>query len=87
MATIESAIASVLDRLHAEVRRTLTASSASRTQLVGKNRKGDRQRVFDITADAAVRRFLENEFENGIILSEESDDYHFGQAEPDYQFI
>ena len=87
LATIESAIASVLDRLHAEVRRTLTASSVARTQLVGKNKKGDRQRAFDITADAAVRRFLENEFESGIILSEESDDYRFGQAEPDYRFI
>ncbi len=87
MATTESVIASVLVRLHAEVRRTLAASSIDRTQLVGKNPKGDRQRAFDITADVAVRRFLENEFENGIILSEESDDYHFGHAEPDYRFI
>ncbi len=87
MATIESAVAGVLGRLHAEVRRTLADAGAGRTQLVGKNRKGDRQRAFDVTADAAVRRFLENEFENGIIRSEESDDYRFGPAEPDYQFI
>ena len=87
MSGIEGDIARILVRLHAEVRRTLTTSRVDRAQVFGKNRKGDRQRTFDVAADLATRRFLENEFNCGLILSEESDDYRFGQAEPDYRFI
>ncbi len=74
-------------RLHAEVRRTLTTSSVDRAQVLGKNRKGDRQRSFDVAADLATRRFLENEFDCGLILSEESDNHRFGEADPVYRFI
>ena len=88
MQAIEGSIARILVRLHAEVRRTLLASTrVGHAQTVGKNPKGDRQRAFDIAGDIAVRRFLEKEFACGIILSEESDDYRFGRAEPELRFI
>lgn len=35
----------------------------------------------------AVRRLLEEEFGGGIILSEESEDYYFGETAPAYRFI
>ena len=93
MPAVQSDIAEVLLRLHAEVRRTLAGgadgagSDVDHAQLLGKNRKGDGQRGFDVAADAAVRRFLEEEFGSGIILSEESEDYRFGKAAPAYRFI
>ena len=91
--TVEIDLAKALVRLHAEVRRTLAnqltgaGSDVDRAQLLGKNRKGDRQRCFDVAADVAVRRCLEEEFGSGIILSEESEDYRFGGSEPAYRFI
>jgi myo-inositol-1(or 4)-monophosphatase len=63
------------------------ASTVDHAQFLGKNAKGDVQRGFDVAADMAARRFLEQEFSAGIILSEESDDYRFGDADPDYRFI
>ena len=93
MPAVQSDIAETLLRLHAEVRRTLASqlagagSDVDRAQLLGKNRKGDRQRGFDLAADVAVRRLLEEEFASGIILSEESEDYRFGDSEPAYRFI
>ena len=80
MPAVQSDIAVTLLRLHAAVRRTLASqlagagSDLDRAQLLGKNRKGDRQRGFDLAADVAVRRLLEEEFASGIILSEESED-------------
>ena len=87
MPTVQSDIAKALLRLHTEVRRTLADSDVDRAQLLGKNRKGDRQRGFDVAADVAVRRLLEEEFGSGIILSEESEDYRFGETDPAYRFI
>ncbi len=87
MPAVSSDITKPLLRLHAEVCRTLGGSNADGAQFLGKNRKGDRQRGFDVAADAAVRRCLEEEFGSGIILSEESDDYRFGEAAPAYRFI
>jgi myo-inositol-1(or 4)-monophosphatase len=96
---VQSDIAKALLRLHTEVRRTLAShqraglpvagagSGVDRAQLFGKNRKGDRQRGFDVAADVAVRRLLEGEFGSGIILSEESEDYRFGETAPAYRFI
>jgi len=91
--TVQRDIAKVLLRLHAEVRRTLASqlagggSNVDGAQFLGKNRKGDRQRSFDVAVDVAVRRFLEEEFASGIILSEESEDYRFGDTAPAYRFI
>ena len=93
MPAVQSDIAKALLRLHTEVRRTLASQLAGAdsdvecAQLLGKNRKGDRQRGFDVAADVAVRRLLEEEFGSGIILSEESEDYCFGEAAPAYRFI
>ena len=93
MPAVQSDIAKALLRLHTEVRRTLASqlagadSDVERAPLLGKNRKGDRQRGFDVAADVAVRRLLEEEFGSGIILSEESEDYCFGEAAPAYRFI
>ncbi len=87
MPAVQSDIAKALLRLHAEVRRTLGGSIVDGAQLLGKNRKGDRQRGFDVAADVAVRRLLEEEFGSGIILSEESEDYCFGETAPAYRFI
>ncbi len=93
MPAVQSDIAKALLRLHAEVQRTLATqptgagSDVDRAQLLGKNRKGDRQRGFDVAADMAVRRFIEDEFVGGIILSEESEDYRFGETAPAYRFI
>ncbi len=84
---VQSDIAKALLRLHAEVRRTVAGSDVDRAQLLGKNRKGDRQRGFDVAADVAVRRLLEGEFGSGIILSEESEDFYFGETAPAYRFI
>jgi len=85
--TAQSEIARALLDLHTEVRRALAGSDADRAQLLGKNRKGDRQRGFDVAADMAVRRILEEEFGSGIILSEESENYRFGETAPAYRFI
>ncbi len=99
MPAVQSNIAKALLRLHTEVRRTLAShqqaglpvagagSDVDRAQLLGKNRKGDRQRGFDVAADMTVRRCLEEEFGSGIILSEESEDYCFGKTPPAYRFI
>ncbi len=87
MSAVESAVARVLVRLHEEVRRTLLASTVDHAHVRGKNSKGDQRRGFDVAADMAARRFLEQEFSAGIILSEESDDHRFGDTEPDYRFI
>ena len=87
MLAVQSDITKALLRLHAEVRRTVAGFDVDRAQLLGKNRKGDRQRDFDVAADVAVRRLLEEEFGSGIILSEESEDYCFGDSEPAYRFI
>ena len=93
MPAVQSDIAKALLRLHTEVRRTLAnqlagaGSDVESTQLLGKNRKGDRQRGFDVAADVAVRRCLEEEFGSGIILSEESEDHRFGETAPAYRFI
>jgi len=90
---VQSNIAKVLLRLHTEVRQTLASqlagadSDVDRAQLLGTNRKGDRQRGFDVAADVVVRCCLEEEFGSGIILSEESEDYRFGGSEPAYRFI
>ncbi len=93
MTIVQSDIAKALRCLHAEVRQTLgsrlagAGSDVDRAQLLGKNRKGDRQRGFDVAADVTVRRLLEEEFGSGIIISEESVDYRFGDGEPAYRFI
>ena len=93
MPAVQSDIAETLLRLHAEVRRTLASqlacagSDVDRAQLLGKNRKGDGQRGFDLAADVAVRRLLEEGFASGIIFSEESEAYRFGEAAPVYRFI
>jgi myo-inositol-1(or 4)-monophosphatase len=63
------------------------ASTVDHAHVLGKNAKGDQRRGFDVAADMAARRFLEQEFSAGIILSEESDDHRFGDTEPDYRFI
>ena len=82
-----SDLARALVHLHAEVRRTLGDCNGDGAQFLGKNRKGDVQRGFDVEADVAVRRHLEEQFGSGIILSEESEDYRFGGSEPAYRFI
>ncbi len=88
MQAIEGSIARILVRLHAEARRTLLVSTrVGPARAVGKNPKGDQQRAFDVAGDIAVRRFLEKELGSGIILSEESDNYRFGQTEPEFRFI
>ena len=93
MPAVQSDIAKALLRVHAEVRRTLASqlagggSDVDWAQFLGKNRKGDRQRGFDVAADVAVRRCLEKEFGSGIILSEESEDHRFGDREPAYRFV
>ena len=93
MPAVQSDIAKALLRLHAEVRRTLASqlagagSDVDRAELLGKNRKGDRQRGFDVAADVTLRRLLEKEFGSGVIVSEESQDYCFGETAPAYRFI
>ena len=82
-----SDLARALVHLHAEVRRTLGDCNGDGVQFLGKNRKGDVQRGFDVEADVAVRRHLEEQFGSGIILSEESEDYRFGGSEPAHRFI
>jgi myo-inositol-1(or 4)-monophosphatase len=84
---VQSDIAKALLRLHAEVRRRVVGCDVDGAQFLGKNRKGDLQRGFDVAADVAVRRLLEEEFGSGIILSEESEDYYFGETAPTYRFI
>ncbi len=88
MTVLQTDLATVLRRLHAGVREALAGLSTSHAREIhGTNRKGDRQRAFDLTADAAVRRILEEELDSGIILSEESQEHRFGRAEPVYRFV
>lgn len=88
MAVLQTDLATVLRRLHAGVREALAGLSTSHAQEVhGTNPKGDRQRTFDLAADAAVRRILEGELDSGIILSEESEEHYFGKAESVYRFV
>jgi myo-inositol-1(or 4)-monophosphatase len=88
MTALQTDLATVLGRLHAGVREALAGLCSSHAQEIrGTNPKGDRQRGFDLAADAAVRRILEGEFDSGIILSEESQKHHFGRAEPVYRFV
>ena len=88
MRVLQTDLGTVLRRLHAGVRETLAGLSTSHAQQIhGTNPKGDRQQAFDLAADAAVRRILEGELDSGIILSEESEEHHFGSAEPVYRFV
>ncbi len=88
MTVLPTDLATVLRRLHAGVREALARLSTSHaTEIHGTNPKGDRQHAFDLAADAAVRRILEGELDNGILLSEESEAHHFGMAEPVYRFV
>lgn len=88
MTVLQTDLATVLKRLHAGVREALADLSTSHAQDVhGTNPKGDLQQAFDLAADAAVRRILEGELDSGIILSEESEEHHFGRAEPVYRFV
>ena len=85
---LQTDLANVLRRLHGEVRDTLADLSLSSAQEIhGTNAKGDRQRNFDLAADAVVRRILEAELDSGIILSEESEEHRFGIAAPGYRFV
>lgn len=87
-ALLQTDLANVLRRLHAGVREALAGLSTSLAQEIhGTNAKGDRQRNFDLAADAAIRRILEAELDGGIIISEESEEYRFGIAEPVYRFV
>ncbi len=87
MSIIQADLSSTLVRLHQETFRAAITEADVASPVVGTNRKGDGQRAFDIAADLAVRRFLERDFISGIILSEESDTFSFGQVEPAYRFI
>ena len=88
MTVLQSDLAAILRRLHGEVRLAHADLSPEAAQEIsGTNAKGDRQRSFDLTADTAVRRFLEGEFESGIVLSEESKEHRFGIVEPVYRFV
>ena len=88
MTVLQTDLATVLRRLHAGVREALGGLSAGHAREIhGTNPKGDRQQAFDLAADAAVRRILEGELDSGIILSEESEEHHFGRAEPVYRFV
>ena len=88
MTVLQTDLATVLRRLHAGVREALADLSTGRAREIhGTNPKGDRQQAFDLAADAAVRRILEGELDSGIILSEESEEHHFGRAEPIYRFV
>ncbi len=88
MTVLQTDLVTVLRRLHAGVREALARLSTSHaTEIHGTNPKGDRQHAFDLAADAAVRRILEGELDSGIILSEESDEHHFGRARPVYRFV
>ncbi len=88
MTVLQSDLATILRRLHGEVRDALADLSPDDAQEIhGTNAKGDRQRNFDLAADATVRRFLEEEFDGGIVLSEESNEHRFGLVEPVYRFV
>ena len=88
MTVLQSDLAAILRRLHGEVCDTLANLSPDDAQEIrGTNAKGDHQRNFDLAADATVRRFLEEEFDGGIVLSEESKEHRFGLVEPVYRFV
>ncbi len=88
MPVLQTDLATVLRRLHAGVREALEGLSPCHAQEIhGTNPKGDCPRAFDLAADAAVRRILERELDSGIILSEESEEHHFGRTEPVYRFV
>ena len=88
MTVLQSDLAAILGRLHSEVRDALADLSPDDAQEIrGTNAKGDRQRNFDLAADATVQRFLEEEFDGGIVLSEESNEHRFGLVEPVYRFV
>lgn len=53
----------------------------------GTNPKGDTQRPFDVAVDEALKRALEDAFESGIVLSEESGECRFGNGRPRYRFV
>ena len=88
MTVLQTDLTAILRRLHGEVRVALADLSPDAAQeFHGTNAKGDHQQRFDLAADAAVRRFLEQEFDSGIIVSEESQEHRFGIVEPVYRFV
>jgi myo-inositol-1(or 4)-monophosphatase len=88
MTILQTDLATLLKRLHAGVREAFAGlSTGLAREFHGTNPKGDRQRGFDLVADAAVRRIVEEELDSGIILSEETEEYRFGAAEPAYRFV
>ncbi|MCZ6689327.1 MAG: hypothetical protein O7H41_06960 [Planctomycetota bacterium] len=80
-------MASTLLRLHAAVREAVARAPADDRPAGGPNPKGDIPRRFDLVAEELARDFLAREFGDGIILSEESGESHFGSGEPRHLFL
>jgi myo-inositol-1(or 4)-monophosphatase len=81
-----SAVPGILADLHGELRQELRASKG-RPEPGRRNAKGDLQRSFDVAADECVRRYIEQAFPAGVLLSEESDERSFGSGEAQYRFV
>ena len=55
---------------------------------VGVNAKGDLQKPFDLAADAWIRQWLSQQFESGVVESEEQTDvFEFGRSAQGFRFI
>ena len=80
-------MANTLVGIHAAVREALSRSPADDRPVGGPNPKGDIPRRFDIVAEDSARDFLAREVGQGIILSEESGESHFGSGEPRHLFL
>ena len=81
----------ILTEVHAELRRSLAGAATSvadtAPDTAARNAKGDLQQPFDLAADAVIRRCLEARLPGGVILSEESEEWTFGEGTPEYRFV
>ncbi len=87
MKVLHADMLTVLSRLYDEVRKVVSACRDNSEQQANTNAKGDLQYQFDLSADDAIRRFLQRELDDGIVLSEECDAYRWGASDPVYRFV
>ena len=80
----------LLRRLHAESPQGLDQirPGLDQRETVGVNAKGDDQKRFDVAADEWIRQWLSEQFESGVVESEErTGAFEFGNGKQGYRFI
>jgi len=84
-------MSSILDHLQAifrEVEQAVSAEGLNQSRETTRNAKGDAVKWFDLAADRAVCRYLDNRFPGSVkLLSEEGQPREFGTGQPEFTMV